>query len=209
MNRYFSTVVALTCVVAAIGSFACRDAGAADAAKSGAKKLAVGDAAPAWKALKGVDDKDHSLKDLAKAKAVVVIFTCDHCPVARAYEKRLTQFADEYKDKGVELVAINVSLGEADNLKVMQEQAKQKGFNFTYLVDPTQDSGRAYGATVTPHVFVIDGKQKIAYMGAFDDSQNAAQVKKHFVRDAVDALLAGKAPEVAESKQFGCGIRYE
>lgn len=212
MNRFIAGLGTLVSAALVFGYVDCRQAtadAAATAAKPVAKKLAVGDAAPAWKALKGVDDKEHSLKDLAKAKAVVVIFTCDHCPVARAYEKRLGEFAKEYKDKGVELVAINVSLGEADNLKMVKEQAKEKGFDFTYLVDPTQDSGRAYGATVTPHVFVIDGKHKVAYMGAFDDSQSAEQVKKHYVRDAVDAILAGKAPETAVSKQFGCGISYE
>lgn len=212
MNRFIAGFGSLVSAALVVGCLDCQGTAAADAASAKrpvAKKLAVGDAAPAWKALKGIDDKDHSLKDLAKAKAVVVIFTCDHCPVARAYEDRLTEFAKEYKDKGVELVAINVSLGEADNLKMMKEQAKEKGFNFTYLVDPTQDTGRAYGATVTPHVFVIDGKHKVAYMGAFDDSQNAEQVKKHYVREAVDSILEGKSPEVAVSKQFGCGIGYE
>jgi peroxiredoxin len=177
--------------------------------KSEAKKLAVGDAAPEWKDLKGADDKGHGLKDLAKAKAVVVVFTCDHCPVAKAYEGRLGEFAKEYKDKGVELVAVNVSLGEADNPEKMKGLLKEKGFNFTYLLDPSQDLGRAYGATVTPHVFVLDGKRKVAYMGAFDDEMSVKDVKKHYVRDAVDAVLAGKKPEVAVSKQFGCGITYE
>jgi peroxiredoxin len=213
MNRLVAGIGALVCVALVLGCMDTRQSTAADATapakKPVAKKLAVGDAAPQWKELKGTDDKAHSLKDLAKAKAVVVVFTCHHCPVAQAYEGRLAEFAKEYKDKGVELVAINVSLGEADNAEATAKKAKDKGFDYAYLLDPSQDIGRAYGATVTPHVFVLDGKRKVAYMGAFDDDINAAKAKTHWVNDAVDAVLAGKAPEVAVSKQVGCGISYE
>ncbi len=213
MNRLVAVMGALVCAALVAGEMANRQATAADsttpAEKRVSKKLTVGDAAPQWKDLKGTDDKAHSFKELAKSKAVVVVFTCDHCPVAQAYEQRLGEFAKEYKDKGAELVAINVSLGEADNLAKMKQIAKEKGFDFTYVMDPSQDIGRAYGATVTPHVFVVDGKQKVAYMGAFDDNIDAGKVQKHYVRDAVDALLEGKTPKVAVTQQFGCGISYE
>jgi peroxiredoxin len=179
------------------------------AEKPTAKKLAVGDAAPEWKELTGTDDKQHSLKDLAEAKAIVVVFTCNHCPVAKAYEERLVALADDYKDKGVEVVAINVNNNEADKLPAMKERAEEKGFEFAYLYDPSQAIGRAFGATVTPHAFVLDGKRKVAYMGAIDDSQNPDNAKEHYVRDAVDAILAGEAPAVASKKPVGCGIGYE
>jgi peroxiredoxin len=179
------------------------------AATEKAKGLKIGDEGPAWKELKGTDDKAHGLKDLEKAKAVVVVFTCDQCPVAKAFEKRLTEFAKAYKKKGVELVAINVSRGEADNLDMMKQKAKENGLEFTYLMDPSQKIGRAYGATVTPHVFVLDAKRKVAYMGAFDDNMDPDKVEHHYAIDAVEAVRAGKKPAVETSKQFGCGISYE
>jgi len=178
--------------------------------KADAKKgLEIGDAAPAWKELEGIDGKKHSLADLQEAEAVVVVFTCNHCPVAKAYEERLVEFDNDYKDKKVALVAINVSNSEADKLPAMKERGEEQGFEFAYLYDPSQEIGRKFGAKVTPHAFVIDKEGKLAYRGAIDDSQNAAKVTKHSLRDAVDAVLAGKAPAEPETKQFGCGIGYE
>jgi len=173
------------------------------------KALEIGKPAPAWKDLIGIDDKKHGLDDLKKASVVVVAFTCNHCPVAQAYEDRLNKLAKEYKGKGVELVAINVNNLPEDKLDKMKERASEKRFAFSYLYDPTQKIGRAYDAAVTPHLFVLDKDRKVAYMGAFDDNQDASQAKKHYIRDAVDALLAGKKPAVAETKQFGCGIKYD
>lgn len=187
-------------------------AAAAPSAAQGGKfnrVLDVGDRAPAFKDLVGVDDRTHSLGDFKDAKVVVVCFTCNHCPVAAAYEDRFIQFTRDYKDKGVAFVAVNVNNIPADRLDRMKTRAEQKGFNFPYLYDPTQKIGRAYGAIVTPQLFVLDEDRRIAYMGAFDDSQNTEKVEKHYVRDAVDALLAGKKPPVAESRQFGCTIKYE
>jgi peroxiredoxin len=126
-----------------------------------------------------------------------------------AYEDRLNELYRDYKDLGVELVAINVNNIEADRLPAMKERAKDKSFKFQYLYDPSQEIGRKYGATVTPHAFILDGKRKVAYMGAIDDNQNAENAKTHFVRDALDAVLAGKKPDPATTKQFGCGIKYE
>ena len=214
MSKRFALVgvVGTAVVLGGIGLAAwnaAADSPAVDAGKAAAKRLQVGDPSPEWKELAGIDDKKHSLKDLAKAKAVIVVFTCNHCPVARAYEDRLVALEEDYKDKGVELVAINVNNMEADKLPAMKQRAEEKGFEFDYLYDPSQAIGRAFGATVTPHAFVLDGKHKVAYMGAIDDSQDPSGVKQHFVRDAVDAVLAGQTPEVATSKQFGCGIQYE
>ena len=108
-----------------------------------------------------------------------------------------------------EIYAINVNNLPADRLDKMRERAEKKGFNFDYLYDSSQATGRAYGATVTPHLFVLDRNRKIAYMGAFDDAINPSKVQAHYIADAVDTLLAGKKPEVTETRQRGCGILYE
>jgi peroxiredoxin len=174
-----------------------------------ASSLKIGDAAPDWSAIIGVDDKPHSLSDYKAHKLVVVVFTCNHCPVAQAYQDRLIALQKDYENKGVQLIAINVNNIPEDKLEKMKERAQSKGFNFPYLYDPTQKIGHDYGATVTPHVFVLDKNRKIAYMGAVDDNIKADKVKKHYLKDAVDALLAGKAPPETVTKQVGCTIRYE
>ena len=173
------------------------------------KTISVGDKGPAWKDLAGVDDKKHGLDDLAKARAVVVVFTCNHCPVAMAYEDRLVKLAKDYEAKGVRVVAINVNNLDEDKLDKMKERAKEKGFTFPYLYDPSQKIAKDYGASVTPHWFVLDAERKVAYMGAFDDNQNAAKVKERYVEKALDAILAGKTPEVTETRFFGCGIKFD
>lgn len=176
---------------------------------SRAEELKVGTAAPDWSGIVGTDDKPHALADYKDAKLVVLVFTCNHCPVARAYEDRLVQLQADYKDKKVQVVAVNVNNNPADKLDKMKERAEDKKFNFPYLYDATQKIGHDYEAKVTPHVFVLDGSRKLAYVGAVDDKQNAKDVSKHFLRDALDALLDGKAPPVASTKAFGCGIKYE
>ena len=162
----------------------------------------IGDSAPDFKA-KGVDGKDYDLGKAKDTKATVVCFTCNVCPVAVAYEDRFIEFAKKYQDKGVKFVAINVN--STEDISAMKQRAEEKGFSFPYAYDDTGDSARAYGARVTPHLFVVDNQGKIVYQGAFDDNQN--KPTKHFVADAVDAVLAGKKPEVTETRAFGCGIR--
>jgi len=194
--------------------------GAADDAKTPARPeskpvgkelatLEIGQAAPEFKDLIGIDDKQHSLADYRDAKLVVVAFTCNHCPVAVAYEDRLIALQKDYRDKGVQLVAINVNNLPADRLDKMKERAAAKGFNFPYLYDASQQIGRQFGATVTPHVFVLDPQRHIAYKGAIDDNMDVKKAKTHYLRDALDALLGDKAPPQPVSKQFGCGIKYE
>lgn len=174
------------------------------------QSASIGGPAPAWENLVGTDDKQHSLKDLADAKAVAVVFTCNTCPVVQDYEDRLVQLADDYKDKGVELVAINVNNLEDDKLPAMKERAEEKGFTFAYLYDPSQQIARAYGATCTPHAFLLDQGRKVVYMGAIDDSQQGPTADtNHYLRDAIDAVLAGQSPAVATTQQFGCSIKYE
>lgn len=174
-----------------------------------AAKLDIGDKAPGWSGIIGTDDQRHGLSDYADAKLIVLVFTCNHCPVAKFYEDRLVQLQKDYKDKGVQLIAVNVNNLPADRLDKMKERAEEKGFNFPYLYDPTQQIGHDYGATVTPHVFLLDQDREIAYMGAIDDSANPAGTTKKFLRNALDALLAGNEPPEAVTKQFGCGIKYE
>ena len=173
------------------------------------KVLDIGKPAPAWKELLGVDDKRHSLDDLKDAKLVVVVFACNHCPVVKTYERRLIRFVDDYRDKRVEFVAISVSRQPSDQLPQMKTRASDSGFNFPYLIDPTQKIARAYGATCTPHVFVLDQQRRVVYMGKIDDHLDESKVGERFLRDAVDALLSGKQPEVTETRQVGCDIEFE
>jgi peroxiredoxin len=177
--------------------------------KKKADKFSVGDPAPKFEGLVGIDDKKHSLEEFEKAKAVALVFTCNHCPVAKAYEDRLVALQKDYAEKGVQLVAINVNNVDGDKLPDMKERAEEKGFEFPYLYDPSQKVGRDYGAMVTPHVFLLDGKRKLAYVGPVDDSQDEAKIKHKYLRDAIDAVLAGTKPPVTEVKPFGCGIAYE
>jgi peroxiredoxin len=172
-------------------------------------KLKIGDAAPDWSGIVGVDDQKHALADYKDAKLVVLVFTCNHCPVAQAYQDRLIALQKDLQPKGVQIVAVSVSKFEPDRLEAMKKRAAEKGFNFPYLYDATQKIGRQYGALVTPHVFLLDKDRKIAYMGPVDDQKNVDKVKIHYLRDAIDALLAGKTLPHAVATPFGCGIKYE
>jgi len=174
-----------------------------------AQAVEVGDAAPDFSGIIGIDDQKHGLSDYQDAKLIVLVFTCNHCPVAVAYEDRLVELQKDYDDKGIQLIAVNVNNLPADRLEPMKKRAEQKGFNFPYLYDSSQKIGRDYGAKVTPHVFVLDQDRKVAYVGAIDNSMKADKVEKQYVRDALDALLAGNTPEPASAKAFGCGIKYE
>jgi peroxiredoxin len=171
------------------------------------KTVDVGDDAPEWSGLKGCDGDTYNLKDFVEAnKATVVVFTCNSCPVAVACEERIIELQKDYEEKGVQVVAVSVQ----DDLADMKDRAMSQGFNFPYVLDESQESARAFGASRTPELFVVDGKGKIAYMGLMDDSPlNAAKVEKTYLRDALDAVLVGKAPEVTETKASGCGIGYK
>lgn len=172
------------------------------------KVLEIGKPAPAWSDLLGVDDKRHSLDDLKKSKLVVVVFASNHCPVVKTYERRLIRFVDDYRERGVELVAISVSRQESDRIEKMKVRASDSGFNFAYLTDPTQKIAQSFGATCTPHVFVLDQHRRIGYMGKIDNHLDESKVTEHFLQDAVDALLSGKSPDVTETRQVGCEIEF-
>jgi peroxiredoxin len=179
----------------------------ADAAKFN-RKVDIGQAAPKFVGLVGTDGKSHSLDDYKSAKVIVIAFTCNHCPVAQMYEDRFIRFAKAQKKRGVIFIAINSSLLPPDNLDKMRERAAQKGFDYPYLQDPTQEIGKAYGATVTPQLFVLDRERNIAYMGLFDDDMEPEKVQRSYVRDAVHALVDGKRPDPSETRAKGCGIEY-
>jgi peroxiredoxin len=171
-----------------------------------AAELEIGAKAPEFKALPNVDGKEISLDGLKDKKVVVVCFTCNVCPVAVAYEDRFVEFQKKYADKGVQFVAINANKANPqESIAAMKSRAEEKGFNFPYAYDASGESASAYGARVTPHIFVLDSDRKVAYVGAFDDSQN--KPSKNYVADAVDALLAGKKVETTNTKAVGCGIR--
>ncbi len=173
--------------------------------------LDIGDEAPAWKDLEGVDGKRHALADLVDKQVVVVVFTCNSCPVATDYEDRIMAFSKKYAgaDGKVGLVAINVNRLPEDRLPKMRERAEARGFDFPYLYDESQQIGRQFGAAFTPEFFVLDKDRKVVYMGGMDDSSNPETVKQHFLEPAVEAALRGEAPETAEAPAIGCRVRYQ
>ena len=182
--------------------------------------LPLGSTAPDFN-LPGVDGRNWSLKDFAHAKILVVVFTCDHCPTAQYYEERIKQIVTDYKDKGVALVAIMpndpkaVRLDEmgwtdlGDSFDEMKIRARDHHFNFPYLYDgDTESVAHAYGPVATPHVFVFGADRKLHYVGAIDNSERIQHMTKHYLRDALDALLAGQEPPVAQTKVVGCSIKW-
>ena len=197
----------------------------------GFTELKVGDAAPDWSGIIGVDDEKHSLSDYRKAEIIVLVFTCNHCPVAQLYEDRLIALQEEYKGKGVQVVAVNSNdplafepekPGEEppDSFEKMKDRAagkdlgewrkSKKPFNFPYVFDATQKMALDHGATNTPHVFVFDKDRKVAYIGAIDDNNNAEQAKEHYLQDALNALLAGKEVNTTTtSPGRGCTIKWK
>lgn len=173
--------------------------------------LSLGDSAPAWTNLPGVDGKQHSLADLKDKQIVVLVFTCNSCPIASDYEDRIIAFAKTFAgpDKPTAVVAINVNTVDEDRLPKMKERADAKGFPYPYLFDPTQRIAKAYGAVFTPEFFVLDKDRKVSYMGSFDDNSESTKVKRRFVEPAVEALLKGQKPAPGETIAHGCLIRYE
>jgi len=201
--RVRATVLTLAAAAVALTLVATAQAGKFN------KVVNIGDKGADWSNLIGVDDKTYASGDFKDKKALVLVFTCNHCPVAIANEDRLIQLQNDYADKGVQVLAISVSDSPDDNLAAMKQRSADKKFNFPYLYDPTQKIARDYGAAVTPHVFLLDSNRKIAYMGLIDDKPiEPAEVKVHYLRDAIESVLAGKTPATTETRQSGCGIQY-
>ena len=196
-------------------------AGGLMAQPEGHPTLAIGSPAPDF-SLPGIDGRTHTLAEYSKARVLAVVFTCDHCPTAQLYETRLKKLADDYRGKGVALVAIEpndptaILLGElgytdvSDSLEEMKIRAEYRHFNFPYLYDgETQEVSRAYGPKATPHVFLFDEKRILRFEGRVDDSQREALVKTRDTRAALDEMLAGKPVTVAHTGVFGCSTKWK
>lgn len=166
--------------------------------------------------LKNIDGKMVSLTDYKDAKGIIVVFTCNHCPFSIKYEDRINGLAKKYNNAGYPLIAVNpndtVQYAD-DSYSNMQKRAKDKGFVFPYLVDDTQAIAKAYGATKTPHVFLLqkEGKEFVVkYVGAIDDNtDDASAAKVKYVEQAIDELNAGKPVSVSSTKAIGCGIKWK
>ena len=191
----------------------------AQAAAREPQTLELGSRAPAFN-LPGVDGKNHAQKDFSDAKILVVIFTCNHCPTAQAYEERIIKMHEDYRDQGVAIVAISPNDAKAvrldelgytdvgDSLEDMKLRAEEQGFKFPYLYDgETQEVSEAYGVIATPHVFIFDQDRKLRYVGRIDDS-DVKEVTSHDARNAIDALLAGKEVPVPKTRVFGCSTKW-
>lgn len=175
----------------------------------------IGDEATDF-SLIGTDDKTYSLAQYTDAKGFIVIFTCNHCPYAKAYEDRIVALDKKYKDLGYPVIAINpndASVQPEDSFDLMKVRAQEKGFTFPYLVDEGQKIYPQYGATKTPHVFILqkeNGKNIVKYIGAIDNNhENAKGVSEKYVEAAVDALLAGNEIAVKETVAIGCTIKVK
>ena len=174
-------------------------------------QLEPGAKAPAF-SLRGTDGKVHSLSEVRGTKATAVVFTCNACPFAKAYEDRLIALAKAYADKGVNFVAINPNdpkIQPADGFDQMVTRAKEKELPYPYLIDESQTVAKAYGAQVTPHIFLIDAQGAVVYRGRVDDSAKPEEVKSSDLRNAIDAVIAGKPVPEPATKAFGCGVKWK
>lgn len=182
--------------------------------------LPIGSDAPDF-SLPATDGKTYSLRDFASSKVLVIIFTCNHCPTAQAYEGRIKTLVTDYRSKGVAVVAISpndplaVTLGEmgytdlGDSFEEMKIRARDQQFNFPYLYDgETSEVSMKYGPQATPHVFIFDQERKLRYTGRIDDGEKPGTAKTHDTRNAIEALLSGKPVPVEKTKTFGCSIKW-
>lgn len=179
--------------------------------------LSIGSPLPSFPALPAADGTTCSSADLAGSTAVVIVFSCNHCPYVQAYEERMIAFQSAFGPKGVRLVAINANETAnypEDNFAEMVRRAKKRAFNFTYLRDEDQSVAEAFGATHTPEFFVFapgrgESVFRLVYHGRMDDNhQNAAAVREHYLQDAVHAALAGIPAAVPETHSIGCTIKW-
>ena len=173
----------------------------------------IGDKAMNFK-LKNVDGTHVALSDYEDEKGVIVIFTCNHCPYAQAWEERIIKIDKQFDPKGYPVVAIQPNdpkLQPEDSFENMKKRAKEKGYTFPYLMDETQEVYRAYDATKTPHVYLLENESNgfyVRYIGAIDDNyKDASQVKEKYLASAVNALLNGNEPSPKKTKAIGCSIK--
>ncbi len=185
------------------------------------KTLELGSSAPDF-SLAGVDGKDHSLNDFSKSRVLVIVFTCNHCPDARAARGKVISLHKDYGDKGVAVIAISGNDDKAlrldelgysvygDSLEDMKNVAMEENYDFPYLYDgSTQQTTKDYGAVATPHVFVFDAQRQLRYTGRIDDARRSPKnIGTPYVRQAIDAILSAKEPETAITRPFGCSTKW-
>jgi peroxiredoxin len=182
-------------------------------AMAGTGGYGIGDKVDDFK-LKNVDNKWVSLSDYNDSKGAIVIFTCNHCPYAKAYEDRIMELDKIYAPKGYPVIAINPndpSVYEEDSFENMQKRAQEKGYTFPYLFDEDQVVYPEFGATRTPHIFVLENGKKgwtVEYIGAIDNNyQDASEADEKYVEEAITALMNDEKPKVTETKAIGCSIK--
>jgi peroxiredoxin len=174
--------------------------------------LELGSPAPSF-SLPGTDGKSHSLESFKDAKALCVVFSCNHCPYVQAYEGRFKALQADFGPRGFQLVAINSN--DADNypedgFDAMVLRSKEQGFNFPYLRDEDQSVAKAFGAVRTPHVFLFDAERKLAYLGRIDDSWDKPEkVTRRELAEAIEDILAGRPVKVAETFAVGCTVKWK
>jgi peroxiredoxin len=170
----------------------------------------IGEAAPAF-SLRGIDGVTHALADYGGADLLVLVQSCNHCPNVQAWEGRMISIQDDYAGRGVRLVALSSNDARGypeDSFPEMRARAARQGYTFDYLHDDEQELARALGSERTPEVFVFDRDRRLRYHGAIDDSRDVASVETHYLRDALDALLSGGEPPLAETAPVGCSVKY-
>lgn len=196
----------------ALSLFAMLASGAAVANE--AKPLALGAKAPlaSTKLPNVTDGKEISIEKAAGKKGTMVVFTCNGCPYAKAWEERIVELGNAYSKKGVGVLLINSNspaVSKGDTAEATKERAKERGMQFAYGLDPQSQVAKAFGATKTPEAFVFDKDGKLVYHGTIDDNhEDAAAVQKRYLKDALEAVSAGKVPPVQETKSLGCGIKF-
>jgi len=172
----------------------------------------LGSVAPDF-TLPGVDGKSWSLRGATGKKATLVIFMCNHCPYVQAVDDRINQLAKDYIPKGLQVFGINPNDAQKypdDNFEAMKEKAQEKGYVFPYLHDESQEVAHAYGAVCTPDFFLYDAALKLKYRGRLDNNwKDARAVKRQDLRDAIEALLAGKTLSQEQMPSMGCSIKWK
>jgi thiol-disulfide isomerase/thioredoxin len=162
-------------------------------------------------AMLNIDDQQVTLANITGPKGTVVAFWCNHCPYVKAYEDRFVALAADVIPQGIGVIAVNANDPEAypeDNLANMKQRAAEKNYSFPYVVDADSALARRFGAEKTPHIFVFDAAGKLVYVGAIDDSTDAAKVEKTYLRDVLQALIDGTAIPLRETRAFGCSIKF-
>ncbi len=175
----------------------------------GVVPLELGQRAPDFRDLLGIDGRRLALSSLDEAPLLAIIFSCNGCPTVKASEERMIALQEAYSPRGLRLVAINSNnsyLSPADTYAEMVKRAREKGFNFPYLKDDDGSVGRAYGAICTPHAFLFDRARGLRYRGRIDDSRDPARVTVRDLQNAIDDLLAYRSVRVAATNPFGCAI---